>query len=46
MCQDILPRYYKYTEEGMDEPTAAKKAYRFVENRILDWPDLPPMFDC
>ena len=24
----------------------AVKAFRFVENRLLELPDLPPMYDC
>ena len=30
----------------MSEEDAARKAYRFFNNTLLEWPDLPPMYDC
>ncbi|KAK4685322.1 hypothetical protein P7C73_g4827, partial [Tremellales sp. Uapishka_1] len=40
---DGMPeRFARYLEQGMDEATAA---YRNVHNKLIEMPDLPPMYD-
>ena len=43
--EKILERLDEYTASGMSENDAAKKAFRFVQNKLLELPDLPPMYD-
>ncbi|KAK4684606.1 hypothetical protein P7C73_g5563, partial [Tremellales sp. Uapishka_1] len=44
-CEGITERMAAHKADGMSDNEAAFEAYRNVQNRLLEWTDLPPMYD-
>ncbi|WVF68586.1 hypothetical protein IAT40_003355 [Kwoniella sp. CBS 6097] len=43
--EHMMERYKTLKDLGVDEEVACRRAFRFIENKLFDWPNLPPMYD-